>query len=174
MKISKKASSIILMILLAGCIAFAAVFYNLQNKKVDSDVSTDINGTDHQQADTPHSIQPELQVEDTSDEQEPPEENNNPVASSADGTIQLFKPQAGSVFEDGTEIYGKSKVPVIEYRIIDDTKGVIKQGSLSVYNGVFSGVMQIGNTRGTSGTLEIFSFDEAGREKNNFEIPIKL
>lgn len=64
-------------------------------------------------------------------------------------------------------------VSQVQFRVIDDEVGVIAQGMLKVVNGAFSGTLSF-NSRSSTGRVDVFTFDSAGAEANNIEIPVQF
>lgn len=93
--------------------------------------------------------------------------------TSPSGAITVYTPAANSLVTDGHTLSGKSTMPKVSYRLIDDVSGVIAQGELSVVNGNFSGKFNF-NTQGSKGRLDVFTQREDGVESNNVEIPIRF
>lgn len=99
--------------------------------------------------------------------------NPNPIVSSG-GVIKLFAPKEGQKLEDGSTVSGEAKTSEVRYRIKDNARGVIGQGSLAVVNGRFSGTLKI-NASGESGSFEIFSVNsQTGAEENNVKVAVKF
>ena len=92
--------------------------------------------------------------------------------SSSSGLITLLSPQDGDTLASGATISGSAKVPTVQYRLVDDTAGVIAQGPLSVVNGKFAGKLQF-TSRGRTGSFAVFSFDpQTGAEVNSIKIKV--
>ncbi len=102
----------------------------------------------------------------------PSSDASNPITS-ASGEITLYLPEANSLISSGQEISGKSTLPKVHYRIIDDVSGVIATGQLSVVGGNFSGNIKL-STTATEGRLDIFATRSDGTEYSNIEVPIRL
>jgi hypothetical protein len=92
---------------------------------------------------------------------------------SESGNITVKQPLSGSTISPGESLIGSATVSRIQYRLIDDTVGVISQGFLSVVNGDFSGSMKF-TSKGNTGRLDVFSTDVNGKEINEVQIPIKF
>jgi hypothetical protein len=92
-------------------------------------------------------------------------------SSSASGIITLTAPSNGAKLASGNTIAGSAKVSQVQYRIKDDSYGVLATGQLSVVNGKYSGTISI-RPKGTAGTLEIFDFNANGVEENNIKITV--
>jgi len=95
--------------------------------------------------------------------------------TSESGLVTVSVPSKNDTVKNGSVVAGtvKSGVTKVQYRLIDEQYGVLAQGSLDVVNNAFSGKLQF-SPRSDSGRLDIFSFDEAGTEVNNIEIPVGL
>lgn len=95
----------------------------------------------------------------------------NPQKSSS-GKITLYSPTEGSKISSDTTVSGESTAESVQYRIKDDVRGVIGQGSLNATNGKFSGHLIV-NSKGTKGTFEIYSTNPTtGAEENNIKLNI--
>ncbi len=92
-------------------------------------------------------------------------------ASSASGVITLSTPSKGAKLASGDTVAGTAKVAQVQYRIKDDSYGVLATGPLSVVSGKYSGTISI-RPKGTTGTLEIFDFNTSGVEENNVKITV--
>ena len=92
--------------------------------------------------------------------------------SSESGAITLYTPTMNQKLNDNARVTGAAEIQQVQYRLKDTVHGVIGQGELTVNKGLFSGNLQI-NTDATSGSLELYSFDDQGREINNIEIEVK-
>lgn len=105
--------------------------------------------------------------------------NNEPSdpsqwTASSSGVITLQQPSANAILKSGDTVSGTSQTTTVQFRLVDDTAGVLAQGSLSVVNGKFSGILQF-KAYGTSGALKIYSIDSSsGAEINHADIKIKL
>lgn len=97
----------------------------------------------------------------------------NQWTSSKDGNITVYSPAKDSKVISGDSVSGASKLTSISFRLIDDVKGVIAQGSLSVVDGKFSGKFNF-STTGTNGRLDIFSVSDDGVESSNIELPVRF
>lgn len=93
--------------------------------------------------------------------------------SSASGQITLYTPQAGSTLSSGGTISGSAKISAVQYRLVDDSVGVLAQGELKVVNGKYSGTVQF-KPRASTGQLDIFSYNQSGAEVNSISISLKL
>lgn len=96
-------------------------------------------------------------------------------ASSSSGKITLQQPTAGSTLRSGDTLSGTAKVDTVQYRLVDDSVGVLAQGSLSVVNGKFSGVLNF-TPHSSSGKLDIFSYSNGpySSEVNNIEVSLTI
>lgn len=93
--------------------------------------------------------------------------------SSESGLITVYTPSSGGTLRPGDTISGVAKVSTVRYRLVDDSVGVLAQGSLSVVKGKFSGVIEF-QPRSSSGQLDVFSYSSAGAEINSIKVDIKL
>ncbi len=93
-------------------------------------------------------------------------------AKSSSGVITLDQPSTGAKLSTGTTVSGEASVNPVYYRLKDNIKGVIGQGSLNVVNGKFSGQLSV-NSKDTSGTFEVYSINPASyTEENNIKINV--
>lgn len=92
--------------------------------------------------------------------------------SSSSGNITLHSPSQGETLSSNLTVRGSAKVNSVHYRIKDNVNGVIGQGELTVVNGTFGGELRI-HTEASSGTFEIYSLDQQGREINHVEVNVK-
>lgn len=93
--------------------------------------------------------------------------------SSASGAITLTGISANDLLSNGEYLTGNATVGQIQFRIVDDTVGVLAQGQLSVVNGKFSGTLHF-TPRGSTGRLDVFSYGTSGSEINSVEIPVRF
>jgi hypothetical protein len=94
--------------------------------------------------------------------------------TSPSGDITLEQPTTNQLVSDGATIFGQAKVQTVQFRVIDNSSGVIAQGSLDVVNGSFSGTLHF-KAYSTTGELNVFSIDpQTGAEINEISLPIKL
>jgi len=100
-----------------------------------------------------------------------PNESNWTTSSS--GEITLYAPSQNQLIENGYTISGKSTLPVISFRIIDDISGVISTGELSVVDGKYSGSISL-STSASGGRLDIFGTKEDGSEYSNIEVLVRF
>ncbi len=97
--------------------------------------------------------------------------SSNP-ASSVNGAITLNQPTAGTKLSSSSIVSGQSTLDQVLYRIKDNYRGVIDQGSLNVVNGKFSGTLVVKSTA-QNGTFEVYSFNKnTGAEENNIKINV--
>ena len=99
-------------------------------------------------------------------------ENNSGGISSTSGDITLYTPSEGQTLSTSLSVSGTAKVESVHYRIKDNINGVIGQGELNVVNGTFGGELKV-NTTATSGSFEIYSMDQQGREINHVKVNVK-
>jgi hypothetical protein len=95
----------------------------------------------------------------------------NDWSRSKNGEILVYTPVSEAKLVSNSTLNGESQSSVVYFRLIDDVRGVIVDGSLDVKDGKFSGVINF-ETTGEKGRLDIFAMDENGLEKNNVEIPV--
>jgi hypothetical protein len=99
--------------------------------------------------------------------------NSNQWISSASGAITVKQPVANSKIQDGVVLSGSAKVDEISYRLTDNSVGLIAQGTLSVVNGNFSGILHF-KSQGTGGRLDVFSTDSKGVEYNEIQVNVSF
>jgi hypothetical protein len=101
--------------------------------------------------------------------------SNNPGdwLISQSGLTTVKSPTSNSLFKSGDSLYGSSKQSIVQYRLIDNDIGVISEGTISVVNGNFSGLINF-QARGSAGRLDVFNADENGRESNEVQVPVKF
>lgn len=92
--------------------------------------------------------------------------------SSSSGNITLYSPSQGETLSSSIAVKGSAKVNSVYYRMKDNINGVIGQGELTVVNGTFGGELRI-HTEASSGSFEIYSLDQQGREINHVKVNIK-
>lgn len=93
--------------------------------------------------------------------------------TSDSGNITLEQPIANSTLSSGAKVIGTAKSPTVDYRLSDNSIGILTQGTLSVKNGKFSGVLYF-TPKATSGQLDIFTTDDRGIELNEIQIGVKF
>lgn len=87
--------------------------------------------------------------------------------------ISLYTPIVNQTMASGAVISGQADIPVVHFRLNDSISGRIAQGSLSVVDGRFSGVLEF-STSATEGRLDIFGAREDGVEFSNIEVPVRF
>jgi hypothetical protein len=92
---------------------------------------------------------------------------------SASGAITVKLPSASSTIQSGSALYGSSSLSSVQYRLIDDTVGVISQSTLEVVRGNFSGAISF-TPHAQTGRLDVYNVDAQGREMNEVQIPVKF
>lgn len=98
--------------------------------------------------------------------------NKSQWITSKSGTITVEQPIANATLHSGDILSGTAKVDTVNFRLIDDSVGVIADGTLQVVDGKFSG--KLGFTpHASTGRLDIFSTDSQGVEQNEIEIGVK-
>lgn len=98
----------------------------------------------------------------------------NSGVSSSGGSIKLASPAANTLVKSGDYIYGSSSLPSVQYRIADNTKGQLAQGSLKVVDGYFSGKLEF-NPVGDSGKLDVYSIDSStGKELDKITLSVRF
>lgn len=104
-----------------------------------------------------------------------PSTTTNPSewVTSSSGVITVKQPVNNSVLKSGDTLFGSAKVNQIQYRLIDNQVGVLAQGPISVVRGSFSVTLHFRQV-GSSGRLDVFSFDSQGAEVNEVQIPVRF
>lgn len=98
----------------------------------------------------------------------------NQWTTSKSGLLTLYQPTKAAKLTPGATISGKTEVQQVSYRLVDNSVGVIAQGSLKVVGGNFSGSLQF-SARGNGGTLEVFTVDPTtDREINGVTIDVQF
>jgi hypothetical protein len=88
--------------------------------------------------------------------------------------ITVKSPLRNSTFKSGDTVTGATSVAdQVQYRLVDNQAGVIGQGSINVVNGNFTASLNF-TASGSSGSLDIFSTDQSGKESNEVQIPINF
>jgi ABC-type Na+ efflux pump permease subunit len=100
----------------------------------------------------------------------PPE---NQWSKSTDGYIVVYSPAHNSTIRSGQPIEGSSNEDRVYFRLSDNVAGVIAQGSISVVNGKYSGVLNF-SSNGTEGEVEVFHQAPDGRESSNVSVLVKF
>lgn len=73
----------------------------------------------------------------------------------------------------GGDVYGVATVDKVQYRLIDNTAGVISQGFINVVNGNFSAAITF-KPYASTGRLDVYSLDANGREVNEVQVPVNF
>ncbi|HSX30423.1 MAG TPA: hypothetical protein VLE99_00715 [Candidatus Saccharimonadales bacterium] len=94
--------------------------------------------------------------------------------ASSSGVVTVTSPASDALLSSGDTLRGtatgQSKV---QYRLIDDTVGVIAQGSLDVVDGRYSGTLQF-TAHAKTGRLDVFTYDSQFQETNEVQLPVEL
>lgn len=99
-----------------------------------------------------------------------------PTTSSSNGIVTVVGLAKDSQVGSGDVLRGTvsdKTVTQIQFRVIDDTVGVIAQGQLAVVNGNFSGTLSF-TSHSDTGRVDVYSFDSMSSEINNVEIPVRF
>lgn len=95
-------------------------------------------------------------------------------STSKSGLITVKQPAVNSTLKSGDTLRGSSQTSSVNYTLADNVSGLVSQGTLSVVNGDFSGILSFTH-RGTSGQLSVFTFDPStGAETNVINIPVNF
>jgi hypothetical protein len=99
--------------------------------------------------------------------------SSNQWIKSASGAITVKQPVSNSKLQYGDVISGSANIGEVHYRLSDNKVGVVAQGTLSVVNGNFSGIIHF-QPQGTGGRLDIFSTDSQEIEYNEVQINVSF
>lgn len=97
----------------------------------------------------------------------------NSWSTSQSGVITVKLPSANQKIQPGATLTGTASVSQVQYRLTDDQVGVISEGPVNVVNGTFTANINF-NSKSTSGRLDVFTADAAGRELNEVQIPVNF
>lgn len=98
--------------------------------------------------------------------------NSKQWVTSASGAITVKQPIGNATFQSGGTLSGSATVPQVDYTLIDNSTGVISEGTLNVVNGNFSGNIQFAS-QSSSGRLDVYSTSTpGGPEQNLIEITV--
>ncbi len=92
---------------------------------------------------------------------------------SQSGNITVKQPVANASLKNGGVLSGSSKLNTVNFRLIDSDVGVIAQGTLTVVNGNFSGILSF-TPHASTGRLDVFSTDPQGVELNEVQISVRF
>ncbi|MEI9913719.1 MAG: Gmad2 immunoglobulin-like domain-containing protein [Candidatus Saccharibacteria bacterium] len=98
--------------------------------------------------------------------------NSSQWVSSTSGVITVKQPIANASVQSGFTLSGSATVSQINYTLIDNSVGVISEGTLNVVNGNFSGNINF-SSHSSSGRLDVYSTSTpGGAEQNEIEISV--
>ncbi len=98
----------------------------------------------------------------------------NEWTTSVSGNITLEQPTAGTTITNGTEIVGSTKAATtVNYRLSDNSTGVLTLGTLNVVNGKFSGILYF-TPKSNKGQLDVFTSNDRGVELDEIQIGINF
>lgn len=97
----------------------------------------------------------------------------NQWTTSESGAITVKYPGANTTVKPGGDVYGVATVDKVQYRLIDNTAGVISQGFINVVNGNFSAAITF-KPYASTGRLDVYSLDANGREVNEVQVPVNF
>ena len=97
----------------------------------------------------------------------------NQWVTSVSGNITLQQPVAGSTVYSGLKVIGTAKVKSVDYRLSDNSIGVLTTGTLNVVNGKFSGILYF-TPKSNAGQLDIFNTNSRGIEINEIDIGVEF
>ena len=91
----------------------------------------------------------------------------NQWVQSQSGYLTVKTPTLNSTISSGFILNGTDSTATnVNYRLIDNSTGVIAQGVISVVNGNFSATINF-KSSGSSGRLDVFNTDSNGKEIND-------
>jgi hypothetical protein len=99
--------------------------------------------------------------------------NSSQWITSTSGVITVEQPIANATVQSGNVLSGAAKVSAVSYTLIDNSVGVISQGTLQVVNGKFSGTLNF-TPHASSGQLDVYSTGSNGVELNEIQISINF
>lgn len=94
-------------------------------------------------------------------------------SQSSSGDIIVYSPTKNGVLTSGSSLMGEAKSNQVSFRLIDNVRGVIAQGKISVINGKYSGLFDF-TTTATEGRVDVFTATADGIEQNIVEIPVRF
>ena len=94
-------------------------------------------------------------------------------STSASGLTVLKTPIKGGTFKPGDSVSGTASGDKVQFRLIDNSVGVIAQGPISVVNGTFTATVDF-KAYSSSGRLDIFNVDPNGRETNEVQVTVNF
>jgi cytoskeletal protein RodZ len=99
--------------------------------------------------------------------------NSSQWITSKSGNITVEQPIADATLQSGSALSGTAKVSTVHYRLIDNSVGVISEGTLNIASGKFSGNLNF-TSHSSTGQLDVFSTDANGVEINEIQIAVKF
>jgi hypothetical protein len=100
--------------------------------------------------------------------------SQNDWVTSVSGNITLEEPIADTTITSGTQVAGSAKsATTVDYRLSDNSIGVLTQGSLSVANGKFSGILYF-TPKSNKGQLDVFTTNSMGVELDEIQIGVNF
>ncbi len=99
--------------------------------------------------------------------------NSSQWIVSKSGNITVQEPIANATIKSGSMLIGLAKVSQVNFRLVDNTAGVISEGTLNVVDGKFSGALNF-TPHSSGGRLDVFSTDANGVEINEIQIAVKF
>ena len=170
-------------LLFAGGVYAYTQIYDTDNDSEDSTESP--AASDDFEADSDRDVGEPLERSgastDTSSDEDQPENNdtddrqdNASGISSDSGNITVTSPGNGDNFNSGDTLRGRATVDRVHYRLIDNTVGVVIEGSSRVNEeGRFSAKFDF-DSPGNAGRIDVFTIDENGIESDYIFIDVKL
>ena len=92
---------------------------------------------------------------------------------SQSGLVTVQQPINNSTVAPNFTLSGLSSVGNVSYTLIDNTVGVISQGTLNVVNGKFSGSINF-KKYGNSGRLDVYNTDPNGKQINEVQLNLNF
>ncbi len=99
--------------------------------------------------------------------------NSSQWITSTSGNITVEQPIANTTIKSGVILSGVAEVDTVHFRLIDNSVGVISEGTLNVVNGKFSGNLNF-TPHASGGQLDVFSTAPDGSELNEIEIAVNF
>ncbi|HMH31007.1 MAG TPA: hypothetical protein VK534_00840 [Methylomirabilota bacterium] len=95
-------------------------------------------------------------------------------STSESGVITVKLPANKGTFKSGGTVTGSARIiDNVQYRLLDDSVGVIAQGPIQVVNGNFTASISF-TPHSSTGRLDVFSTESSGREINEVQLQVKF
>ncbi len=99
--------------------------------------------------------------------------NSSQWIISKNGKITLKTPGSNALLQSGDEISGSAKSDTVGFMLIDDSIGLLAQGTLQVINDTFSGTLKF-KPSGSTGRLDLFLESDSGAQSEKISIPVRF